>query len=120
MRPFDDPPTPRPPDSMPGGLQHERTALAWERTAIAMMVSGVLLARYAAHEIHPVVGLLGIAQTVGGGLLLFWAGAHDRELHDPTEPASAVPKVALTRVVGLSTLAFTAVAMVVATMIAID
>ena len=28
-------------------LQHERTALAWERTAIAAMVAGVVLARSA-------------------------------------------------------------------------
>jgi len=119
MRPFDDPPTPRPPNSVAGGQQHERTALAWERTAIAMMVTGVLIARYAALELHPAAGLLGIAETVGGGLLLYWAGAHDRELHDPTEPASSVPKVALTRVIGLSTVAFCGMATVVASIIAV-
>ena len=119
MRPFSDPPEPRPPNSIGGGLQHERTSLAWERTAIAMMVSGVLLARYAANELHPALGLLGIAETIGGGALLYWAGAHDRQLHDPTEPASAVPKVLLTRVIGLSTVAFSAIATVIALAIAL-
>ena len=110
--------TPSPADAIDRGLQHERTALAWERTAIAMMVAGVLIARYAAVELHPAAGLLGIAETVGGGLLFYWAGAHDRELHDPTEPASAVPRVELTRVVGLSTVAFCGVATIVAVIIA--
>jgi len=102
-------------NSIAGGLQHERTALAWERTAISMMVAGVVLARYGANEVHFSVGLLGIGQTVAGGLLLFWAGRHDDELHSPATPAHAVPQVALTRVIGGSTVAFSAVALVVAT-----
>ncbi len=116
---FTDPPSPRPADSIGGGLQHERTALAWERTAIAMMVTGVLIARYTADALHPAVGLFGIAETVGGGLLLYWAGVHDRELHDPTEPASAVPKVWLTQIVGLATVLFCGVATLLAAVIAL-
>jgi uncharacterized membrane protein YidH (DUF202 family) len=115
----DDAPVPSPADPIGGGLQHERTALAWERTAIAMMVAGVLIARYAALELHPAAGLIGIAETVGGGLLFYWAGTHDRELHDPTEPAGTVPKVQLTRVVGLSTVAFCGLATIVAVIIAV-
>ena len=44
------------------GLQHERTALAWERTAIAAMVAGVLLGRYASEALHPTFAVVGIAQ----------------------------------------------------------
>ena len=43
----------RPSRVFDSGLQHERTALAWERTAIAGMVAGVFLARYAAAARHP-------------------------------------------------------------------
>ncbi len=118
-RPFDDPPTPRPPNSVGGGLQHERTALAWGRTAIAMMVAGVLLARYASEQLHVIVGLLGVVQVVGGGALLYWAAIHDDELHNPAQPASAVPKVTMTRLVGLSTVGFCALATVVAVVISV-
>jgi uncharacterized membrane protein YidH (DUF202 family) len=97
-----------------GGLQHERTALAWERTAISMMVAGVVLARYGASEVHLSVGVLGIAETVAGGLLLFWAGRNDDELHSPATPAHAVPQVALTRSIGALTVVFCAIALIVA------
>ena len=52
------------------GLQQERTALAWERTAIASMVSGVLFARYSALELHVAVAAIGILQVVLGAVLL--------------------------------------------------
>lgn len=101
-------------NSIGGGLQHERTALAWERTAISMMVAGVVLARYGANEVHFSVGLFGIAETVAGGALLFWAGRNDDELHSPATPASAVPQVELTRFIGAVTVTFSAVALAVA------
>lgn len=114
-----DPPQPRPENSIGGGLQHERTALAWERTAIAMMVAGVLLARYASAQLHFLLGLFGVVQVVGGGALLYWAAIHDEELHDPARPASAVPKVALTRVIGISTVGFCAFSTLVAIVIGV-
>jgi uncharacterized membrane protein YidH (DUF202 family) len=103
-----DAPLPRPVNSIGGGLQHERTSLAWERTAIAMMVAGVILARYGAQSIHYTLGFVGVAQTAAGGVLLAWAGRHDQDLHSPTRPASAVPQVGLTRLIGLVTIVFCA------------
>jgi len=98
-----------PPENVaaPAGLQHERTALAWERTAISMMVAGIVLARYAASDAHAFVSAVGIAQTVGGGVLLVWAGRHNEQLHDLLSPAPVVPQVNLTRAIGLSAVVFT-------------
>ncbi len=107
----------RPVNSIGGGLQHERTSLAWERTAIAMMVAGVILARYAAQSIHYTLGFVGVAQTAAGGLLLAWAGRHDQDLHSPTRPASAVAQVGLTRLIGLVTIVFTRVALTLAVLL---
>lgn len=102
---------PRPANSIDGGLQHERTALAWERTAIAMMVAGLALARYAASEHGALLGSTGILQTAAGAALLVWASRNEDLLHNPARPASAVPQIGLTRVVGLVNLFFTALAL---------
>ncbi|MGH1491935.1 MAG: DUF202 domain-containing protein [Acidimicrobiales bacterium] len=93
-----------------GGLQFERTTLAWERTAIAMMVAGIVLARTAAASGHYLLGSAGVAQTAAGGALLVWAGFNSYELHSMATPASGVPQVTLTRLIGLVTVMFTAVA----------
>ena len=96
------------------GLQHERTALAWERTAIATMVSGVLLARYAAASAHVLLAIIGLVQTATGGVLLLWASLHydTRGHHLRDSTAIAQPNVA--RMIGLSTVAFIAAALVLA------
>ncbi len=83
------------------GLQHERTALAWERTSIAFMVAGVVFTRVVSTAGHPWWGLIGVMSVAGGGSLLWWAAANDNLLHDPSSPPSAVPQVGLTRVVGV-------------------
>ncbi|MDG1411405.1 MAG: DUF202 domain-containing protein [Acidimicrobiales bacterium] len=106
-------PARRPMNSIGGGLQHERTALAWERTAISMMVAGVVLARFGAQEVHVAVGFFGIAETVAGASLLLWAGRHDDELHSPATPPDSVPQVTLTRVIGSHIVVFSAVALAV-------
>lgn len=110
----DETPWPRPVNSVDGGLQHERTALAWERTAISMMVAGLVLDRYAAAEHGLLLGSVGIVETVAGAALLLWASRNDELLHNPDRPASAVPQVRLTRAVGLVNLVFITFAFVLA------
>lgn len=107
-------PQPRPANSVGGGLQHERTTLAWERTSIAMMVSGVALAKYVTKDAHPFLSATGVAQIAGGGLLLFWASRNSEMLHNPELPASAVPQVGLTRLIGMTTTLFIGSALVLA------
>lgn len=92
---------PQPADRTDDGVPHERTGLAWQRTAIALMVAGVAFTRVVSADGHPALGMIGIVWVLAGGVLLAWAASNDSLLRDPLRPASAVPQVALTRVVGL-------------------
>lgn len=114
-----DEPMPRPANAIGGGLQHERTALAWERTAISMMVVGVALARHAATEGHAFLGSIGVIQTLVGASLLLWTARNYDMLHNPATSASAVPQVGLTRWIGGATVVFTSVALVISTVLVI-
>jgi uncharacterized membrane protein YidH (DUF202 family) len=92
------------------GLQHERTALAWERTAIAAMDVGIVLGRVAAVDGYWVVAGVGMAQTVFGASLLVWAGVHYDDLHGPLREGADIVHPRATRFVGLATLAVIGVA----------
>lgn len=94
----------RPDESLGQGLQHERTALAWERTAIALMVAGLVLSRAAALEEQWVVAAVGLLLTVFGGTVLIWAGAHYEQLHGPLRRGDDVVHPLAVRLVGLATL----------------
>lgn len=94
-------------------LQHERTALAWERTAIATIVSGTLLARQAV-EVHPVLAAVGIIQVAIGAGLMVWTGARYEALHAPLRRGESPVHPAAARLVGLSTIAATGIATLVA------
>ena len=93
-------------------LQHERTALAWERTAIAVMVTGVLFARQAT-EIHESLAVLGIAQVVLGGVVLIWAGWHYDDLHAPLRRGQSPVHPGAARIVGLTTIVFIGAALII-------
>lgn len=96
------------------GLQQERTALAWERTAVVCMVSGILLTRYAAETSHWTTALAGLMQTVIGGGLLVWAGVHYTELRGPIEEGTDVVKPRATRLIGVTTVVFSGIALLLA------
>lgn len=102
------------------GLQHERTALAWERTAISTMVVGVLLARYAAQSLHWVFAAFGVATVVGGGVLLVWSAQHYEDLHGPLRSGDSPVHPTAARVVGGCVIAFTAVSLALALVIAAE
>lgn len=104
----------RPTERFDVGLQHERTALAWERTAIATMVAGVILARYAAGASHPGLAVVGLLQVAAGAVILVWAGWHYDELHGPLRRGVGVVHPTAARFVGLSTVAFSGLALMVA------
>ena len=94
---------PRPTDRFDGGLQQERTALAWERTAISMMVAGILLARFTATDGHPSLSVVGLGVTVFGGILLVWAGVHYEALHGPLRDGDPIVHPTAARTVGIVT-----------------
>jgi uncharacterized membrane protein YidH (DUF202 family) len=107
----------RPTERFDVGLQHERTALAWERTAVAMMVAGVIMARYAASDGLWIFALLGLFQTVGGAALMLWAGGHYDELHGPLRANTPVVHPTGARTVGLATIGFNFSALTLAVII---
>ena len=93
----------RPATSFDAGLQHERTALAWERTAISTMVAGALLGRWAAEDAAALFGVFGIMQVAFGGALLAWAGRHYEDLHGPLRSGVNPTHPQAVLVVGIAT-----------------
>lgn len=100
-------------------FQHERTALAWERTAISGLVVGSLMTRVGV-TIHPTLGAVGLAQVCASAGLLIWAGRHYEELHgtlragdSPAHPSAAalVGAVATAATVLATLLAIAAIAL---------
>jgi uncharacterized membrane protein YidH (DUF202 family) len=107
----------RPDKVFDAGLQHERTALAWERTAIAAMVAGVLLARYAAQTVHFTIAFVGIGQVVVAALLLIWSGRHYEDLHGPLRAGVSPVHPTAARIVGIATVVFSGFGLVLAILI---
>lgn len=105
---------PSPEHLFPSGLPEERTSQAWERTAIAMMVAGLLLARYAAEDGVALVAVIGVAQTVAGAGLLVWAGARYEEFTDPERGDAQLVHPTAVRLLGLGTVACLAAALALA------
>ena len=101
----------RPDSVFDPGLQHERTALAWERTAIASMVAGVLVARYASQSLHFAFAFVGLAQVVVGAGLLVWSARHYEDRHGPLRAGESPIHPTATRIVGLTVIAFTGAAL---------
>jgi uncharacterized membrane protein YidH (DUF202 family) len=94
-------------------LQHERTALAWERTAVATMVSGTLLARRAS-ELHVSLAAMGVLQVVLGAALLIWTGLRYEQLHAPLRRGESPVHPVAVQFVGITTVVFSGLAMVIA------
>ena len=98
------------PNDLPG-LQPERTTLAWERTAIAITVAGVVVARQGAVAVHLAAGLIGVAQAVAGGALLAWALRSGHDVDRDGLPRPVRPQVGLTRLVGAGSVIITVTAL---------
>ena len=104
----------RPVEVFDTGLQHERTSLAWERTAISVMVAGLVLSRFAATEAFWLLAAGGMLQVVFGAALLVWSGVHYEDLHGTLRRGADVVHPSATRWVGIATIAGTGAGLVAA------
>ena len=77
------------------GMQAERTALAWRRTALGVGVGGVVALRVAAPSLGPVVAVAAVSGGVLAALAFWLAGRRYRavqaSLRDRGEPGGARP-----------------------------
>jgi uncharacterized membrane protein YidH (DUF202 family) len=101
------------------GLQDERTTLAWERTAIATMAIGLLIARYASLSLHWAFGVAGLTAVAVGSGVLVWAGQRYDEMQDHIERGANPVHPQATRRIGLLAVVLTGVATTLAIAIAI-
>lgn len=93
------------------GLQHERTSLAWERTAISLMVAATLLARYGAEDGNwTVASAAFVLATFGGGLLL-WSGIRYDDLHGPLRAGTPIEHHGIVRLTAAATVTVSAIAL---------
>ena len=94
------------------GLQPERTALAWDRTGLAMIVAGALLVRdWSASTPYLFAAAGGVMMAVGGVVLIAAYTRYGR-LHRVLRTGGDVTNPRLVRLVGVSTVAFSLVAIV--------
>lgn len=92
------------------GLQHERTALAWDRTALALMLVGALVVR-AGRELGWLWALPGYV-TVGVGGVVLWLGTRHRQRREADLRAGGSPvHVGLLRLTGVVAVAISLVAL---------
>jgi uncharacterized membrane protein YidH (DUF202 family) len=110
----------RPSAVFDAGLQHERTSLAWERTAISMMVAGLVLSRFAATEAFWLLAAAGMAQVVFGAAVLVWSGAHYEELHGALRRGTDVVHPLAARLIGVVTIAGTGAGLVAAIVVVLN
>ena len=93
--------TSRPDHVFDPSLQHERTALAWERTAVALMFAGGLVFNYAQDTKVAWAEVLGLIVLAGGAVILLWAGKRYEWLHGPLREGRNITNPAMLKTVGL-------------------
>jgi uncharacterized membrane protein YidH (DUF202 family) len=93
------------------GLQHERTALAWDRTALGLIVVGALVVR-AVRDLGLLWAIPGLL-TVGVGGLVLWLGVRQRHRRELLLRAGASPvQPGLVRLVAAGTVGISLVSLV--------
>jgi putative membrane protein len=78
-------------------VQHERTALAWERTSVAQMVGGALLLNHAINVNATWAEILGLLVAATGAITLLWSARRYEDLHGNLRSGTDVTHVAMLR-----------------------
>jgi putative membrane protein len=90
------------------GVQHERTALAWERTSVAQMVGGALLLNHAINVNATWAEILGLLVAATGAVTLLWSARRYEDLHGALRSGNDVTHVVMVRTVALVTVTLSA------------
>lgn len=102
------------------GFQHERTSLAWERTAFSLLVNGALLGRYGANDGMWIFAGVGIAiATVGTGILI-WTGYNYQTFHEVLESGASPVHPGATRWLGIVTTFTASAALIQGILVALE
>jgi uncharacterized membrane protein YidH (DUF202 family) len=94
-------------------LQQERTALAWDRTGVAMMVAGALFVRAGTPPYHELRHAPGMVAIVFGAILLLLAYRRYDWLHARLHAGEPVTSPQLLVATGVFTVVFAACALYV-------
>ena len=86
------------------GLPPERTALAWSRSALALLANGLLMLRAGTHAGHTMLAWIGAALLVAATVLIYVGRQRERQLLR-TQPPFYVPRGAFIAITGLCLLA---------------
>ena len=96
----------RPQKVFDASLQQERTALAWDRTGVAMMVAGALFVRAGTPPYHELRHAPGLVAIVFGAGLIFLAYRRYDWLHARLRAGEPVTSPVMVLATGLVTVAF--------------
>jgi uncharacterized membrane protein YidH (DUF202 family) len=94
------------------GLQHERTALAWDRTGLSLIVVGVLTLRSGGPPYDDVLHAPGYLAMVIGALLVWEGGRRYRRREVDLRAGGSPVRPDLVLVTGMTAVAVSAAALV--------
>lgn len=100
--------TSRPEHVFDPSLQHERTALAWERTSVALMLAAGLFFNYAEAAAVTWAQILGLLCLATGAAILLWSGQRYESLHGALRAGTNITHPAMLKTVALLSMVLTA------------
>lgn len=100
--------TSRPNQIFDQAVQHERTALAWERTGVSLMVSGALLMKHAIDSAVAWAEVIGLLAVAAGAGTLLWSAHRYESLHGLLRSRSDVTHPTMLKTLAWTTVVLTA------------